>query len=107
MMSNISNEEIIRMALQREIDTANVNSIGPPESMAAFKAALDRFDQTDFATMFLAAKLLEGKSYLITSDNSETISRAKSIAIDIGAAFEVIHEGHGVTQIRFEPPPRQ
>jgi hypothetical protein len=104
-MSSISNEEIVSVAtLQREIDRAGTNRTVRPEDMARFKTALGQFDQADLVTMLLAAKLLERKTYLITSDNPQTISRAKSLAAHMGASMDLIREGNGVTQLRFNPP---
>jgi hypothetical protein len=102
---NISNEEIISLAaLKRKIDLDNAVS---SSDMDAFKKGLDRFGDAGIPMLMVAAKLLEGKGYQITTDNPETISRCRSLADHMGASIDVIRKDSWLTQMNFRPPSRQ
>jgi hypothetical protein len=104
----IKNDEIIRIAtLQRIVDIGSLVETAPLKDIHTNTTAFKHFEPVDGMLLLMTTKLLEGKPYLITTDNPETVRRAKSIATDIGASFEFIHEDDWTTQIRFDPALRQ
>jgi hypothetical protein len=95
-MNTISNEEIVSLAaLQRKIQVDSFGDHVSPSDIDDFKDGLNRLDITGFVLLGLAGKLLEGKSYSISSDNPETISRCKSLAEYMGASVNEISENEG------------
>jgi hypothetical protein len=97
-MNNISNEEIVSLAaLQRKIDLDSLDDHVSPSDIAGFKEGLGRLDATGFVLLNVAEKILEGKSYSITSDNPETISRCRSLVKHMGAFVKEISEASGRT----------
>jgi hypothetical protein len=60
----------------------------------------------DFSAMWVAVKLLDGKRYFVSSDNPETVARARTIALMVGGAVASLEESDGQTNILFAPPPR-
>jgi TusA-related sulfurtransferase len=51
----------------------------------------------------LAYKLLSGERYGITTDNPESVRRARSIAVDLGATIQELEQDDGMTQMVFAP----
>ena len=91
-------EEILALAaLQRKIDLDSLDDHVSPSDIDGFKKGLDRLDANGFVLLNVARKILEGKSYSITSDNPETISRCRSLAENMGASVNEIPEGNGLT----------
>ena len=101
-MGQISNEEIIRIAtLELKLD----HSISDADAIE-FQRQLKRLDMPDdLAMLRMASKLLEGEPFQIASDNPETVARALSLALQLGASIQ--EEGDGHTHIVFAPPVRQ
>jgi len=104
---NVTNEEIVSLAaLQLKIDSPSSDK--NPSDMDVFKMGLARFnDAGDCMMLMVAAKLLVGKPYCITSDNPETVSRCRSLAGHMGASVQELREGDGITRIILGPPSRQ
>jgi hypothetical protein len=85
-MNNIRNEEIVSLAaLQRKIDLDSLDDRVSPADINDFKNRLNRLDVNGFVLLSVAGKILEGKSYSITSDSPETIRRCRSLAKHMGA----------------------
>jgi hypothetical protein len=97
----MNNAEIIETAaLSLAVDKA------PDDTglCARFQAALDRLEgPRDGVCLMLAVKIQSGLPYRITSDNPETVRRARSIASDLGARVEFTEEGR-LTSMQFTPP---
>jgi hypothetical protein len=103
MGENIDWEAIVTLAaLQREATLGNYVS---PAEMENWTTSLNALDHPGL--VMLAAKLLEGKPYAVTSDNPDTIRRCLPLAEFIGASIQSITESDGITQIVFGPPSEQ
>ncbi|WP_334403299.1 hypothetical protein [Bradyrhizobium sp. AZCC 2289] len=99
-------EEIVSLAaLQLRIDSPG--SDRHPLDMEVFKNGLARFNAGDCMMLMVAAKLLAGKPYCVTSDNPETISRCRSLAEHMGASVQEIRADGIITRIILGPPCRQ
>jgi hypothetical protein len=61
----------------------------------------------DFVTAHITSKLMDGKSFSITTDNPDTISRMRTLAQDLGAPITEFRERDGLTQIVIAPPTTQ
>jgi hypothetical protein len=57
--------------------------------------------------VIFAAKILAGSPYGITTDNAETIGRARSIADELGASLAEVTEHSAGTTLVFYPPMKQ
>ena len=103
---NVTNEEIVALAgLQLKIDSLGADK--NPSGLDAFKKQLDRLTGAgDCMMLMVAAKLLAGKPYCITSDNPETIRRCKSLAEHMGASVQELCVGCGMTRMILSPPSR-
>jgi hypothetical protein len=86
-------EEIVSLAaLRLKIDFDSLDDHVSPSDIVYFKRGLDRLDATGFVLLSVAGKILEGKSYSITSENSETIRRCRSLAEYMGAFVQEVSE---------------
>ncbi len=103
MNRSMNNSEITELAnLQLAVD----QSPHDDTLQQRFKKALDRAagDSTGLGLSQMAAKLMSGRSYQITSDNPETIARARSLASELGASIVEFEESENLTSIKFAPP---
>jgi hypothetical protein len=91
--------QIAHLVLAADAGKASANELG--RALDMIKGAADS------GAMWLAMKLIEGKSYAISTDNPETVVRARSIAQAVGGTVASIEESDGRTSIIFAPPPRQ
>jgi hypothetical protein len=105
-MNNIGMEEIVSLAaLQLKIDSPD--SDHGPSDIEVLKNGLARFNAGDCMMLMVAAKLLAGKPYCITSDNPETINRCRSLAKHLGASIQEIRVDGVITRMIVGPPWRQ
>ena len=58
----------------------------------------------DLRLLTLAAKLLEGKSYQIVTDNLDNAKQYRALAQNVGAAIEVGEIAGRFTRMIFRPP---
>ena len=106
-MDDITNEEIVSLATLG-IKLCNTSGTPDPSDMETYKKGLTRlFDAGFLSALSAAEKLLEGKPYVITTDNEKTVQRCRSIADYIGASVKQISESSGFFRIRLAPPSRQ
>ena len=97
MMPKITNVELV--ALAALMGQANRS----PSDSEILKAGLARLDSSWSLPLMLAWKLLDGKSYGVTSDNPRTIDRCKALAEYMGAVICLLHEDEWGTKIAFYP----
>jgi hypothetical protein len=86
-------------ALQLKIDRGHPSTT----DLHRFERGLAGLSGGDLIVMNLAVKLLEGKNYIVTTDNAETVKRCRSLADHMGASAEQIFEGSALTKIVFRP----
>ena len=96
-MKNQTNREIVKLAF-----LMNQGSLSPADN-EIFTAGLARLDSQGLTALSLAAKLLEGKRYRVTTDNPRTIDRCKSLAEYMGAVVGLEEEGEWWTSILICP----
>jgi hypothetical protein len=71
------------------------------------EVALPQIDKNSVPLVVVAAKLIEGKQYGVSTDSPDTIRRCRLLAQHLGASLETIKEDDGRTSIILSPPPRQ
>jgi hypothetical protein len=103
-MSNISNDEIIRLAALRDL----VDQVPEFDAVTELERKLSKLDSADFVLVIMAAKLTAGKQYQVTSDNPETIDRCSALAKHMGARItKVVPHAWSpdeTTTLLFSPP---
>jgi hypothetical protein len=108
MDENFDFDAIVSLAaLQHKIDLSTFGNDVSPAEMENWTNRLNALDRNGLLMLRLAAKLLEGKPYAITSDNPETITRYLPLAELMGASVQSIAERDGITRIVFGPPSAQ
>jgi hypothetical protein len=92
-------DEIVILAeLQLRIDRYEL-----PADCEAFDRGMAQLQLGDGALLSVAAKLLGGKRYAVTTDNPETVRRALATARHVGGTAEVQEDGR-FTHLLFSPP---
>jgi hypothetical protein len=93
----MTDEEIIQTAhLMHAVDRGEGDE-------DALKRALDTMDRSDQSAMALAGKLIEGLPYRITTDNPDTVARARTIARLVGGTVSSFEENGHMTSVVFVP----
>ena len=99
----MDNREIIELAtLYLAVDQSPEDDILAERFSVALEHAFDT-DSAGAMQTWLAIKLLSGRPFELTSDNPETIRRARSIAADLGAMIEEFEQDGGSTRVVFKP----
>jgi hypothetical protein len=91
--------QIAHLVLAVDAGEASEDELAPP--LDTVKGAADSL------AMWVAVKLIEGKQYAVSTDNPETVRRARSIAQAVGGTVESAEEAEGMTRLLFSPQVRQ
>jgi len=95
--SRVDDDEVIRVARMMLAVDAGTGSA------EEFERALEALGQRDHVMMLLAYKLQQLKPYRISTDNPETIRRARSVARRLGGVEASVETDGPVTNIVFGP----
>jgi hypothetical protein len=102
----MNDNEIIRVAhLMRAMDQGGRRKKGS-NSVGEFERARATMDSWDMSALWFAVKLIEGKPYVVMSDNPEFVRRMRSVAGRLGGVTALVETDVETASLRFEPPGR-